>query len=41
MRLLRIDHVLVRGLAAAETSVLPLRGSDHSALVADLELLPG
>jgi endonuclease/exonuclease/phosphatase family metal-dependent hydrolase len=41
VRLLRIDHVLVRGLVAAETRVLPLRGSDHSALVADLELLPG
>lgn len=36
-RLLRIDHVLVQGLAATATRVLPLRGSDHSALVADLE----
>ena len=36
MRLLRIDHVLVRGLTAVETRVLPLRGSDHSALLADL-----
>jgi endonuclease/exonuclease/phosphatase (EEP) superfamily protein YafD len=36
VRLLRIDHVLVRGLVATETRVLPLRGSDHSALVADL-----
>jgi endonuclease/exonuclease/phosphatase family metal-dependent hydrolase len=35
-RLLRIDHVLVRGLVASATRVLPLRGSDHSALVADL-----
>lgn len=35
-RLLRIDHVLVQGLVAIETRVLPLRGSDHSALVADL-----
>jgi endonuclease/exonuclease/phosphatase family metal-dependent hydrolase len=34
VRLLRIDHVLVQGLVAAETRVLPLRGSDHSA---DLE----
>ena len=41
VRLLRIDHVLVRGLIATETRVLPLRGSDHSALVADLELAPG
>jgi vancomycin resistance protein VanJ len=36
VRLLRIDHVLVRGLIASHTRVLPLRGSDHSALVADL-----
>lgn len=36
VRLLRIDHVLVSGLVATETRVLPLRGSDHSALVADL-----
>jgi endonuclease/exonuclease/phosphatase (EEP) superfamily protein YafD len=36
VRLLRIDHVLVQGLRATETRVLPLRGSDHSALVADL-----
>lgn len=36
VRLLRIDHVLVQGLVAADTRVLPLRGSDHSALVADL-----
>jgi vancomycin resistance protein VanJ len=36
VRLLRIDHVLVRGLVATESRVLPVRGSDHSALVADL-----
>jgi endonuclease/exonuclease/phosphatase family metal-dependent hydrolase len=36
VRLLRIDHVLVRGLVATQLRVLPLRGSDHSALVADL-----
>jgi endonuclease/exonuclease/phosphatase family metal-dependent hydrolase len=36
MRLLRIDHVLVRGLIATDTRVLPIRGSDHSALLADL-----
>jgi endonuclease/exonuclease/phosphatase family metal-dependent hydrolase len=41
MRLLRIDHVLVQGLVATETRVLHLRGSDHSALVADLRLPPG
>jgi endonuclease/exonuclease/phosphatase family metal-dependent hydrolase len=40
VRLLRIDHVLVQGLVATETRVLPLRGSDHSALVADLSLAP-
>ena len=39
VRLLRIDHVLVRGLVATETRVLPIRGSDHSALFADL--VPG
>jgi len=37
-RLLRIDHVLVQGLVATDSRVLPLRGSDHSALVADLDL---
>jgi endonuclease/exonuclease/phosphatase (EEP) superfamily protein YafD len=41
VRLLRIDHVLVQGLVATETRVLHLRGSDHSALVADLALPPG
>jgi endonuclease/exonuclease/phosphatase (EEP) superfamily protein YafD len=37
VRLFRIDHVLVQGLVAIESRVLPLRGSDHSALVADLD----
>ena len=41
VRLFRIDHVLVQGFAATETRVLPIRGSDHSALVADLALPPG
>jgi endonuclease/exonuclease/phosphatase (EEP) superfamily protein YafD len=36
VRLLRIDHVLVEGLVATEMRVLPIRGSDHSALLADL-----
>lgn len=35
-RLFRIDHVLVSGLAAHDVRVMPLRGSDHSALVVDL-----
>jgi endonuclease/exonuclease/phosphatase (EEP) superfamily protein YafD len=38
MRLFRIDHVLVKGLIGTASHVLPLRGSDHSALVADLDL---
>jgi endonuclease/exonuclease/phosphatase (EEP) superfamily protein YafD len=38
MRLFRIDHVLVQGLTAVEARVLPLRGSDHSALLVDLDL---
>jgi endonuclease/exonuclease/phosphatase family metal-dependent hydrolase len=37
-RLFRIDHVLVQGFVATGVRVLPLRGSDHSALVADLDL---
>src|SRR5262249_5415771 len=40
VRLFRIDHVLVRGLVAVESRVLHLRGSDHSALMADLQLSP-
>jgi endonuclease/exonuclease/phosphatase family metal-dependent hydrolase len=39
-RLLRIDHVLVQGLVATKTRVMSLRGSDHSAIVADLGLPP-
>ena len=38
VRLLRIDHILVRGFVATETRVLPIRGSDHSALFAELVL---
>jgi endonuclease/exonuclease/phosphatase (EEP) superfamily protein YafD len=38
--LLRIDHVLVQGLVATKTRVMSLRGSDHSAIVADLGLPP-
>jgi endonuclease/exonuclease/phosphatase family metal-dependent hydrolase len=35
-RLLRIDHVLGSGVAAATVHVLPIRGSDHSAVLVDL-----
>ena len=35
-RLFRIDHVLVAGLAVHEARVVPLPGSDHSAVVVDL-----
>jgi endonuclease/exonuclease/phosphatase family metal-dependent hydrolase len=35
-RLLRIDHVLGSGVVAAGIQVVPLRGSDHSAVVVDL-----
>ncbi|HEU4428692.1 MAG TPA: endonuclease/exonuclease/phosphatase family protein [Myxococcota bacterium] len=35
-RLLRIDHALGSGVLAAAAHVVPLRGSDHSALVVDL-----
>ncbi len=35
-RLLRIDHVLVSGLAVRSLQVAPIEGSDHSALVVDL-----
>jgi endonuclease/exonuclease/phosphatase (EEP) superfamily protein YafD len=41
VRLFRIDHVLVKGLVAMTARVLPLRGSDHSALLADLGLPSG
>ena len=36
-RLLRIDHVLGTGVTASNVAVEPVRGSDHSALVIDLE----
>ena len=35
-RLLRIDHVLVDGLTVRDFRVLPVTGSDHSAIVVDL-----
>ncbi len=37
-RLLRIDHALVSGLAVHAARVVPVPGSDHSALVVDLSL---
>ncbi len=37
-RLLRIDHVFTEGLQVTHSEVLPVEGSDHSAVVADLEL---
>jgi endonuclease/exonuclease/phosphatase family metal-dependent hydrolase len=40
-RLLRIDHVLVCGVAVSAVRVVDLPGSDHSALVADLTLPDG
>ena len=35
-RLLRIDHVLVDGFEVLDLRVVPIEGSDHSAVVADL-----
>ena len=35
-RLLRIDHILVSGLAVHDVRVVPVAGSDHSAVVADV-----
>jgi len=35
-RILRIDHVFIEGLVALQTRPVRIRGTDHSALVADL-----
>jgi endonuclease/exonuclease/phosphatase (EEP) superfamily protein YafD len=35
-RLLRIDHVFGRGVVAIDVSVVPIKGSDHDAVVVDL-----
>ena len=35
-RLLRIDHVFGQGVRAIATQVVPLRGSDHAAVIVDL-----
>jgi len=37
-RLFRIDHVLVSGIRPQATSVVPLPGSDHSAVIVDFAL---
>lgn len=37
-RFFRIDHALVSGLGVRDARVLPIRGSDHAALVVELEL---
>lgn len=38
LRMLRIDHIFSRGLSAQHYEVLRVSGSDHSALIADLQL---
>lgn len=38
--LLRIDHVFGLGVEATHVSVVPIHGSDHRALVVDLEVRP-
>jgi endonuclease/exonuclease/phosphatase (EEP) superfamily protein YafD len=40
-RLLRIDHVLVTGLRVDHVRVVPVRGSDHHGVVADVSLARG
>jgi endonuclease/exonuclease/phosphatase family metal-dependent hydrolase len=37
-RLLRIDHVFVQGLVPTAAETIHIRGSDHSALVVDLDV---
>lgn len=37
-RLLRIDHAFVKGVRPMATSVIRVRGTDHRALVVDIEL---
>jgi endonuclease/exonuclease/phosphatase (EEP) superfamily protein YafD len=38
-RLLRIDHVLLSGVSAEGVEIVPLRGSDHAAVVADVRVI--
>lgn len=35
-RMLRIDHVFGRGVRAVDNLLVPIKGSDHSAIVADI-----
>ena len=35
-KLLRIDHAFVRGLSLGDFAVLPVRGSDHSAIIVEI-----
>lgn len=37
-RMLRIDHIFGRGVRAEHVQVIPIRGTDHAAVVADLTL---
>ena len=37
-RMLRIDHIFGSGVTAIATQVEPMRGSDHHALIVDLEI---
>lgn len=37
-RMLRIDHILGSGVKAVGTQVEPIKGSDHHALIVDLEI---
>jgi endonuclease/exonuclease/phosphatase (EEP) superfamily protein YafD len=37
-RLLRIDHAFVSGVTPVTTGVVPVRGTDHAALIVDLEM---
>jgi len=40
-RLLRLDHVLVAGLDVRDVRVVPIQGSDHHAVVADVTVPEG
>jgi endonuclease/exonuclease/phosphatase (EEP) superfamily protein YafD len=36
--MLRIDHIFGEGMLAEDVRVVPVEGSDHAAVVADLEM---